>query len=148
MSELFKADVIKIQDNILNLKCTIINPEQRQIYSSRNFALQLLWRYSDSNSKSKAPFYKKVSEEKILDKLWVFSNDYKFIDSVRMLETFSYPIPDAILSLKDKEWKEFWNQEDKLPYAIIEIKVTDAKWLEHLSEGDSWATRAVDYDHT
>jgi hypothetical protein len=147
MSELFQVDVLEKADTRILLKVTIVNPEQEAIYEQKNFALQLLWRYADYNAKNTAKLYKLMDEKKMLDKQWIFANDYKLIKSSKIVSTSNYPLETSIKQLDDEKWTAFWQQKENLPCANLEIVVTDKELLSHLDVGDSWLSRAIDYDH-
>ena len=130
------------------MRIRIINPEQEIIYSQKNFALQLLWRYSDFNKPQKMPLYKIMDEKKLLDKTWIFTNDYKIILDSKIIKTYNYPLANVIKELPKEKWIRFWEQKKDLPSADLLVIVADKKFLQHLSVGDKWLTRAIDYDFT
>ena len=46
--------------------------------------------------------------------------------------------------MSDKEFDQYWKNEAGLPQALMEVTVTDAKWISHLAPGMEWETTAYD----
>ncbi|MFF2845687.1 WD40 repeat domain-containing protein [Streptomyces sp. NPDC058001] len=96
-----------------------------------------------SGDKRNGPLGKALSVDDILNYEWVDTHARRFISDVRCVETLNDPPTE-------EQWEELhdfyyerggtWQDEELLIQGEYEIRVTDRKWLQHLSEGQSWAT--------
>ncbi|MGW1373047.1 WD40 repeat domain-containing protein [Streptomyces sp. NPDC002446] len=111
--------------------------------------LHFLWEsaagYLSDDDARKGPLGRLVSTDDILNYEWVDTHARRFISQVRRTETLNDPPTEA-------QWEDLhdfyyerggiWQDEELLIQGEYEIRVTDRRWLEHLSEGQAWGSAA------
>lgn len=111
--------------------------------------LHFLWEsaagYLSNDDERKGPLGRVLSTDDILNYEWVDTNARRFISEVRRTETLNDPPTE-------EQWEELhdfyyerggtWQDEGLLIQGEYEIRVTDRKWLEHLSKGQAWSSAA------
>jgi len=147
MSALFKARVVKLDDATAQIRLYIVHPDQTRFYTSKNFILQLLWsalRVAKAKRNKKRPLAQAISAEEILNRDYVLEHQDDFIETVECLELENYPRTIDFEAMSDKEFDQYWENEAGLPQALMEVTVTDPKWIAHLTPGMEWNTTAYD----
>lgn len=142
----FKVTAEKILGTTLEIKLEIVDPEQERFYTQRNFALQLIWHVKKIESHHDGPLYKAITYQQISDKDWVYKNQKRFIEEMKILSYINYPFEEKLAKMTDEELKKYWEQEKDLPQAKAYIRVSEEKWIAHISEGLTWYTAAKDFD--
>lgn len=140
MSELFSVEVLRVAENTVALQLIIIHPDQQRFYTTRSFALQLLWepthlsyQHDGETVYRHAPsaLGQAITVEAIQDRDFVIAQQGQIIASVALLETVNYP-----LGAVD------WDDAATLPRAVLEITVTEPHWIAHLQAGMTWDSAA------
>ncbi len=147
MSALFKARVEKLDDQTAQIRLFIIHPDQTRFYLVKNFALQILWDAIDASKArggASIPLAQAISTDRILDSSYVVAHQDDFIASVEYLSLKNYPRTVDFEAMSDKEFDQYWENEAGLPQALMEVTVTDPKWIAHLAPGMEWDTTAYD----
>ena len=113
---------------------------------SKNFVLQVLWDAFGAAKKDSegSPLAQAISTAQILDSSYVVGHQDDFIESVECLSLRNYPRTVDFEAMSDKEFDQYWKNEAGLPQALMEVTVTDAKWISHLAPGMEWETTAYD----
>ncbi|MFI6289382.1 WD40 repeat domain-containing protein [Streptomyces sp. NPDC051018] len=111
--------------------------------------LHFLWEsargWMSGDDDDKGPLGRVLSSDDIINYEWVDTHARRFISEVRCTETLNDPPTE-------EQWTELhdfyyardgaWKDEDLLVQREYEIRVTDRRWLEHLSEGQAWGSAA------
>ncbi len=144
MSELFRVKVLRVAQKSVTLQLVIIHPDQQRFYTTRSFALQLLWEpthlsyeFEGERVYHHAPsaLGQTLTVEHLMDAEFVIAHQAHFIASVALLETANYP-PESL----------DWDDEESLPRAVLEITVTEPRWLAHLQAGMAWESAAYNME--
>ena len=145
MSELFRVEVLRVAENTVTLQLVIIHPDQQRFYTTRSFALQLLWEPTHlSYQQAGKTVYQHdpsalgqaLTVENIQDRDFVLAQQAEFIAAVALLETINYPADNYPSSEVD------WDDVATLPRAVLEITVTEPRWIAHLQAGMTWDSAA------
>ena len=104
------------------------------------FFLQVLWQSAWWEDE---PLSEAVEESQILDSRWVISNGSRFVSHVSRTSSFNDPPLE-----ESWDWlRDFyclgdggWPDEERLTHADFLVRVTDPRWISHLSVGRSWDT--------
>ena len=145
MSELFRVEVLRVAENTVTLQLVIIHPDQQRFYTTRSFALQLLWEPTHlSYEHDGETIYRHepsalgqaITLETIQDRDFVIARQAEFIAAVALLETVNYPADNYPFGAVD------WDDATSLPRAVIAITVTEAQWIAHLHAGMTWESAA------
>ncbi|MER7082845.1 hypothetical protein SAMN02982929_01736 [Saccharopolyspora kobensis] len=96
------------------------------------FVLSLLWESADGGG----PLGASVTWRELEDDGWLAVNARWFVEGVERLAVRNHP-------LSDEDWAHIGSAqhdpaENRLVQADYEVRVTDARWLEHLAPGLSW----------
>ncbi|WP_405797821.1 WD40 repeat domain-containing protein [Streptomyces sp. NBC_01506] len=110
--------------------------------------LQFLWdsdegRHLSDDDERTGSLGRVLSTDDILNFEWVDTNARRFISEVRRAKTLNDPpTEEQWEGLHDFYYERdgAWKDENLLVQGEYEIRVTDRKWLAHLSEGQSWAS--------
>ncbi|MFH8572440.1 WD40 repeat domain-containing protein [Streptomyces sp. NPDC017993] len=111
--------------------------------------LHFLWEsaagYLSGDDERQGPLGRVLSTNDILDFEWVDTNARRFISEVRRTNTLNDPPTEEQWEVLHDFYYErggTWQDEDLLIQGEYEIRVTDRKWLEHLSTGQAWGSAA------
>jgi hypothetical protein len=149
MSTLFKVRLEKKEGVSCLIRLYIIHPDQSQFYSSKSFVLQLIWDATQSSNLAAgelSPLALAIDVNKIGDPGYVLKHQDNYVELVRNLEFMNYPRSVDFEKMTSEEFDKYWEDEDGLPQAVLLIKVTDPRWIAHLSIGMVWETSAFDYE--
>jgi hypothetical protein len=144
MSTLFKACLEKIEGLKCQIKLYIIHPDQTRFYASKSFALQLIW--DATRAFESCPLALEIGADKISDPEYVLKHQDSYVESVSYLEFKNYPRSVSFDDMTDGEFNKYWKDEEGLPQAVLQIQVTDFRWIAHLSNGLVWETSAFNYE--
>lgn len=75
---------------------------------------------------------------------YVATVDDKYISSVSFIEKKNFPRSVKFDEMSEEEFDAYWSEKDGLPQAVLLIKVTDPRWISHLTLGQEWDTTAHD----
>ncbi|MEU7317521.1 hypothetical protein [Streptomyces sp. NPDC007083] len=109
--------------------------------------LHFLWEsadgWLDNDDERVGPLGRVLSTDDILDYEWVDTHARCFISHIRRIGTLNHPPTE-------EHWKNLhdfyyerngvWKDEELLVQADYEIRVTDRRWLAHLTEGQAWGS--------
>jgi hypothetical protein len=138
MAETHHVEVLEKKGNIIKIRMYILIPEITQFCVSNNCALQIIWDKAHPAFGKNTPISEAISAENRLDFRWLRDNADRFIESVKLLETFNYPAPPSL------NFGEHRYDLSALPQATIEIRVSDKRWISHVRRGSSWDSVPVD----
>ncbi len=141
-SSLFKVQVINIQETICDLRLFIIHPDQSRFYATGPFAIQLIWDAMTSSDRVVFPIGQRITLDDVSNPDFMYENEDTYISMVEFLEFKNYPRTINLDDLSEKEFQEYWLNEELLSQAIIRITVTDPRWIEHLEIGIEWESSA------
>lgn len=142
MSSLFRVRVEEVKEKSCILRLYIIHPDQNRFYASTSFALQLLWDPTHPAYGIDTELGRAISVAEIGNVKFVLKNQDRFIRSVKFVDLKNYPVAAKFNHMTKDELEAYWANEEGLPQAVIQIKVSDHKWLSHLRVGMEWETAA------
>ncbi len=149
MSELFRVEALRVAENTVTLQLVIIHPDQQRFYTTRSFALQLLWEpthlsyeYDGKTVYHHAPsaLGQAITVENIQDRDFVITHQAQIIAAVARLKTVNYPADNYPFGAVD------WDNATSLPRAALEITVTEPRWIAHLHAGMVWDSAAYNME--
>lgn len=140
MTALFRVRVEGCESKICQLRFFIIHPDQKRFYASLPFALQVLW--DGAENRDAAHLTQTISLKQRCDSQFVVSHCEEFIESVEYLERRNYPRSIDFESMSSNEFQEYWKNEYGLPQSVLQIIVTDSRWIAHMNIGMTWETSA------
>lgn len=111
------------------------------------FFLCLLW----ESARWEGALGEAVTDEEILDFDWLIAHTPEFVEHTERTAARNDPPGDDVwprlhdFYSDDEEGR--WPDEDLLAQADFTVRVTDTRWMEHLSLGQSWSTTFFPLDH-
>jgi hypothetical protein len=134
------AEVVEKRGRKVKIRLYIVHADETRFCIKKNCALQLLWEQVHPVHRLKSALGDEMSMENRLDVNWVLVNEDRFIAGVTLLETKNYPAPPGF------SFNEHLKKKKGLPQAVIEVEVTDAKWIKHMKKGQTWNTAPYDME--
>ncbi|WP_405793574.1 WD40 repeat domain-containing protein [Streptomyces sp. NBC_01506] len=107
------------------------------------FFLQLLWESAEDHN---GPLRRVGTWRELSDDGWLAVNTRWFVEDAERVAVHNDPPSDedwahlGALQERMHERDDGWPDEDRLVRGDYEVRVTDPRWLEHLSPGLSWET--------
>ncbi|MGI5201150.1 WD40 repeat domain-containing protein [Spirillospora sp. CA-108201] len=116
--------------------------DQALLDGDASFFLRVLWDEADTRFGEGGPLGEHVGLEEILDEDWVDGNTWRFIEGFEAVGSRNVPftktdIADLPTRFYDLDW---FSDEDLLVQTDYDVRVTDPRWLAHLSPGQKWTT--------
>lgn len=108
----------------VELRLTIIHPDQRAFGDTRTFAVLLLDRRGLS-----------VEDVKKIER--------KLVKKVELGDVRNFPLKIDGLAYTEEEWATFWSRRELLPQATLSIVAKHATYLAHLEVGQEWESGVV-----
>lgn len=108
-----------------------------------SFFFQILWEAARNQPITSLHPLRMVGTDEIRDPEWVAAHSHRYVRRIQQVALRNHPVADdgwARLHDFYHERNGKWRDEDLLVQADYDVKVTDPRWLESLSPGDSWAT--------
>jgi hypothetical protein len=136
MAAQYNVEAIKIENKTVELRLTIINPEEPDFYENPSFGLMVLYDRAQPMRYPDAELGKAIEPEKMLDPAWMVANAPKYISSVKIMSRKNHPA-DPDLDFTEAT-------VDELPQATMKIVVEDSKWISHIKQGMTWKSAAFD----
>ena len=129
----------------VDLRLTIIHPDQRAFDDTRTFAVLLLLDSLRSGDVASA-----LEDELPRSDGWrvesVQKKERKLVKKVELRDVRNYPLKIDGLDYTASEWATFWQQRELLPQATLSIAAKHAKFLAHLEVGKEWESNPGDVD--
>lgn len=123
----------------VELRLTIIHPEQRAFADTRTFAVLLLLDPLRSGGAASA-----IEDELPRSEGWsvesVQKKERKLVKKVELRDVRNLPLKIDGLDYTAEEWATFWSRRELLPQATLSIAAKHAKFLAHLEVGEEWLT--------
>jgi len=108
----------------VDLRLTIIHPEQRAFDDTRTFAVLLLDRRGLSLEEVK-------------------KTERKLVKKVALGDVRNFPMKLDGLAYTEEEWATFWSRRELLPQATLHIIAKDPTLLANLQVGQEWESSAL-----
>jgi len=138
-AETHVAELLEKEGTRARVRLAIVHADERVICVEKNCALQLLWDAAHPDVVGPCPLNEAMSIENRLDFKWLLENEDRFIESVAMVDSNNYPVPDDMDIAAMRRL-----QKSDLPHATLDVLVTDQKWIAHLNKGEPWDTALAD----
>jgi hypothetical protein len=116
-----RLDRIKAE---VDLRLTIIHPDQRAFDDTRTFAVLLLDRRGLTLEEVK-------------------KTERKLVKKVALGDVRNFPMKLDGLAYTEAEWATFWSRRELLPQATLSIVAKDPKLLAYLEVGQEWESEVV-----
>jgi hypothetical protein len=129
MSELFEVEVDELRGTHIGLRLVTVHPDAGPFGTDDVFALRVLFDTAfdydeDMNYSGTSPLGRAMTFDQALQGSWMREHASRFVAAV----TVEPPdLPEEVPTGTE---------------AHYDIEVTDAKWLEHLSKGQTWTSAA------
>jgi hypothetical protein len=130
MSELFEVEVDEIRGTRIELTLVTVHPQAGPFRADDVFALRVLFDRAykfdaHMNYRGTSPLGEAVTFDQTESEGWMHEHASRFVAAVTV-EPPDFPEGEMPIGTE----------------AHYEIEVTDAKWLEHLSKGQTWTSAA------
>jgi hypothetical protein len=132
------VEVLDKQDRVVRLRLYIVHPDEDWFCVAKNCALQILWDQVHPAFGVQSALGDVMSVNDRLSARWLLENQDRFIASATLLETKNYPASPRL------NFNKHMKNKRALPQGIVEIEVTDPKWVEQVQPGDTWETSPFD----
>lgn len=168
MSSLWDVSIVNRGAAWVDLQVTLDHPDAGSFPESAGFALQLLlvpaYGFDASyNRLATAPLGQEFATDEYYDAERVSRRAHAYIKSVRVYKAVHVPfveknvhagIDKRVLAKGigkqspeweaawDSEWRAYWSDPERVPYALYRIEVRDSRWIEHIQPGQSFDTAA------
>jgi hypothetical protein len=118
----------------LTLRLMLIKPDVPDFCTTGACVVQMLWDKADAPPRRPAPILDAVSQAQRLDPAWLRRHQFDFVESVTLGKTDNYPAPVA----------PGGQPVPSLPQAVLEVTLTDSKWMAHVNKGSEWTSAPFD----
>ena len=135
MAELYEIQVLKLGKTKITLNIEVVERDSMEIPASPGFALSLLY----DNVAKDCKLAEFVDFDDLSNSDWAKKNANGYIKSVKV--TLHNKPSDEILA---DDNNVYWETKSNWLKGKMEIEVTDAEWLEHMSEDDEWESASFD----
>ncbi|PQO45050.1 hypothetical protein [Blastopirellula marina] len=167
MSTLWNVNVLEVASDWVDLEVVMDHPDAGPFPEDRVFALCLLtgdaYRLESTDWIPNCPLGDAIPREQSYEPSDVAPRVDEFIRRALIYRAYRLPwdgnaaseetdgrvLADGIERDSEEwrdawweKWAQFWNDKYNLPRAIYRVWVTDAKWLQHLSAGMTFASAA------
>src|SRR5262249_35881098 len=108
-----------------------------------SFFLRALWERVDTRFGGGGPLGDVITVDEGLNESWADRNTRQFVERFERLTTRNHPMADGdYATLMDFYYERggCWPGEDRLVQADYDVWVTEPRWLQSLTFGDSWGT--------
>lgn len=168
MSSLWDVSILNRGAAWVDLQVTLEHPDAGSFPASAGFALQLLlvpaYGFDASyNRLATAPLGQEFATDEYYDAERVSRRAHAYIKSVRIYKAAHVPFVERRVHADidkrvlqqgiqkdspdwqaawDDQWRAYWLDPERVPYALYRIEVKDPRWIEHIHPGQSFDTAA------
>ncbi len=141
MSAYYQVKVLKKSGVTTRIKVNLLMPEILFIPATDLFALQILRGGSLFWDRNDFPLAQQITMEQIENPAWLKKHVQEYIAKVDLIQDIAYEKDPE--KMTNDELLEYNNKHIDQIFKILEITVTDKKWLDHLKRGLSWEAVAI-----
>jgi len=142
-TDLFHVKVSDVSHTRIMLSLRIITGEQPDFYSSKSFALMLVYDPIIHEMVSDAPLGRELSFDDTMNGEWLYDHVDEYIQSAVLEDVRNQPFTADLKAMSPKQRRDFF-RSSRAPSARFEITVTQPEWLAHLRKGMEWDSAAFD----
>ena len=140
MSDFFKITARKKEGRRLTIYVETTHPDVAWIAIKKNVALQMIWDALDTSEINDEPLGEALTSTDMGDVYYLTAQEDHFISAVKALEANQHP------AKADLDYIDVDPETGALPQALLEIQVTDARWIAHITAGQTWTSAAFDME--
>ncbi|MEM6316410.1 MAG: ankyrin repeat domain-containing protein [Bacteroidota bacterium] len=143
MSSITGIRILAKKDKILRFRTFLLHQDVQKLPRTHGFGVMVL--LDKTYGKEDCPLMKDIGKVD-LDKTLQYGQ--KYVTKLELSDFENFPLTPEFLqsgNYLDDTTQQFTNEE-WLPQAVHEMEVTDKKWLEHLTVGQTWETASCDLD--
>ncbi|MEV0650725.1 pentapeptide repeat-containing protein [Phytomonospora sp. NPDC050363] len=90
-----------------------------------------------------------ITQDQILDEEWIDAETWRFVESAKLRTSRNDPLAPAVLAnlpygFPCPQGEGCFAHEDMMVQGDFDVRVTDARWLAHLTLGQCWETTSYD----
>lgn len=140
MSDFYKNTANEKEGRTLKIYVETSHPDIAWIPIKKNVALQMIWDALETSNVENAPLGDALTPADISDVYYLTAQEDQFISAVHALEANQQPADP------DLDYIDIDPETGALPQGLLEIQVTDAQWIEHITVGQQWTSAAYDME--
>lgn len=139
MEDYYKVTITKVTGKTLRFKLTIINPDIVVFPLRNDSALMII-----CQSVLEIPYGEHFPEELKTNVELLGSHNLakklksKYIQSFMLETKHKFPVPKSVYKLSGDNFREWWENEENLPYGEYTLKVKNEHLISHFRTGQYW----------